>query len=560
MFMDEDRNSKIIPQDNPWHQIPDWRPQTIPQMFEKSVEQFPNNLAIISVDGEVSFTQLARDVHRLANALIKLGVEPGEKIGLWLPNFPEWVVCNLAIALVGGVTVSLNARFRERETERILKSADIAILITTDSFMSNRYIDIVSSLVPEALNSIDKDIESENFPLLRRIITVRSSCTWSLRYEDLLESESGVLSDEIYERISLGNVQDPVDMFWTSGSTGEPKGALISHAVLENIWNYIHIYGYTESDRSVVATPLFYGTGHYWGMLTSLMCGSSMVLLREFTPDEVLKAIEKERATTIVGSPTSFLGYVTTLRSVDFDTSSLRLAWTGGAHFPLDLANDMKNLMKIDIIGQVYGMTEVAGIAIMTRPIDTLEDVTSTIGYAMPGFELKLVDIETGQCIEIGIGELWIRTHMNLLSYYGMSIEESATYFPGDGWYRTGDILERNSSGRYRFLNRLKDVIKVGGENVSCSEIEQVLVSHPNVHQAVVFGVPDLKRGEVPGAVVQVDGIATEEELNNWCKSNLAPFKIPRHYLFQSEIPLTVTGKIDRPKLKVVLYDSISIE
>jgi fatty-acyl-CoA synthase len=522
-------------------------------MFETTAARVPHRPAIISVDGQVSYSELAGNVHRLATALLDLGVEPGAKIALWLPNYPEWVVCNLAIAAVGGVTVPLNARFRERETERILKSADVSILITTDSFLSNQYLDIVSTLVPEALLAADEDIRSSKFPALRRIITVRSKCPWSLKYEELLEGKSGELTDALRDRIGVGNIHDPVDMFWTSGSTGEPKGAVISHAVLENIWNYNNILGYTEHDRSVVATPLFYGTGHYWCMLTSLMCGGAMVLLREFTPEEVLTAVERERATTLVGSPTTFLGYVTALESVGADTSSLRLAWAGGAHFPLSLARDMKRLMKIDVIGQVYGMTEVAGIATMTLPGDTLEQVTSTVGYPMPGFELRLVDPDSGRNVEYGPGELWIRSHMNLLTYYGIAEAEVATYFTDDGWYRTGDILERDSTGRYRFASRLKDVLKVGGENVSTSEIEQVLVSHPRVHQAVVVGIPDRKRGEVPAAVIQAVGSVTEDELRDWCKARMAPFKLPRHYVFQLEMPITTTGKIDRPGLKAEL-------
>jgi len=533
-----------------WPSLPQWEPSNIPQTFEATAARVPHRPAIISIEGRVTYGELAKDVHRLANALLELGVEPGEKIALWLPNYPEWIVCNLAIAEVGAVTVPLNARFRERETERVLRSADVSMLITTDSFLSNQYLEVVRTLVPEAVAANGEVIRSKKLPALRRIVTVRSDCTWSLKYEDLLRGHSEELGGPLRNRIASISVQDPVDMFWTSGSTGEPKGAVISHSVLENIWNYNHILGYSEHDRCVVATPLFYGTGHYWCMLTSLMCGASMVLLREFTPEEVLTAVEREEATVLVGSPTTFLGYVTSLASVGADTRSLRLAWTGGAHFPLSLARDMKTLMKIDVVGQVYGMTEVAGIATMTRPGDSLEQVTATVGFPMPGFELRIVDPNTGVNVKQGPGELWIRSHMNLLTYYGMSDDEVATYFTDDGWYRTGDILERDSFGRYRFGSRLKDVLKVGGENVSSSEIEQVLISHPRVHQAVVFGVPDRKRGEVPAAVIQATGSVSEEELREWCKARMAPFKLPRHYIFRTEIPITTTGKIDRPGLK----------
>jgi acyl-CoA synthetase (AMP-forming)/AMP-acid ligase II len=189
----------------------------------------------------------------------------------------------------------------------------------------------------------------------------------------------------------------------------------------------------------------------------------------------------------------------------------------------------------------------------MTLPRDTLEQVASTVGYPMPGFELRLVDPDTGTTVEHGPGELWIRSHMNLLTYYGMPEAEVATYFAGDGWYRTGDILERDATGRYRFSSRLKDVLKVGGENVSTSEIEQVLVSHPRVHQAIVVGIPDKKRGEVPAAVIQAVGAVTENELRDWCKARMAPFKLPRQYVFRLEMPVTTTGKIDRPGLKAEL-------
>jgi len=519
-------------------------------MFEASALRHPDRPAIISVDGRVTYRELAADVHRFADVLLELGVERGAKVGLWLPNYPEWVVCNLAIAAVGAVTVPLNARFREREAEYILRSADVSVLITTDSFLSNHYLEMVEALLPEVLNTRDGEIRSSRLPTLRRVITVRSRRPWALSYDELLEGRTPLLTGQLQERIDAGRVEDPVDMFWTSGSTGPPKGAVIPHTVLENIWNYNHLLGYNEADRCVVPTPLFYGTGHYWCMLAALACGASMVLLREFTPEEVLPAVEREQATVLVGSPTTFLGYVTKFSSLGANTSSLRLAWTGGAHFALSLAQDMKRLMEIDIIGQVYGMSEIAGITTMTRPTDSLEEVTSSVGFPLPGFELRLVDAPSGRDAGDGPGELWVRSRMSLQTYYGMPADELATYLVADGWYRTGDILERDLAGRYRFLTRLKDVLKVGGENVTASEIEEVLISHPAVHQAAVFGVPDAKRSEVPVAVVERSAPVTEAELNDWCRARLAPFKVPRHYLFRAALPMTVTGKIARVDLK----------
>lgn len=519
-------------------------------MFEATAARHPGRPAVISVDGRVTYRELAEDVHRLAGALFELGVEPGAKVGIWLPNYPEWVVCNLAIAAVGAVTVPLNARFREREAEYTLRSADVSVLITTDSFRSNRYLDMVAALLPEMLVSGGGEIRSARLPDLRRVITVRSKRPWALSFEDLLQGHTPALSGRLRERIEAGRVDDPVDMFWTSGSTGPPKGAVISHAVLENIWNYNYLLHYSAADRCVVPTPLFYGTGHYWCMLASLACGAAMVLLREFTPEEVLPAVEREQATVLVGSPTTFLGYTTKFASLGVKTSSLRLAWTGGAHFPLSLAQDMKSLMEIEVIGQVYGMSEVAGITIMTRPPDTLEEVTSGVGFPLPGFELQLIDPQSGTDVGDGPGELWIRSRMSLLTYYGMPADELATYLVAGGWYRTGDILERDPSGRYRFLTRLKDVIKVGGENVTASEIEEVLMSHPAVHQVAVFGVRDAKRSEVPAAVVEASAPVTEAELRDWCRARMAPFKVPRHYLFRSSLPMTVTGKIARADIK----------
>lgn len=505
----------------------------------------PDRTALISSDGRQSYRELATDVRRLANALLRLGVARGDKVGLWLPNYPEWIVSNLAVAAVGAVTVPLNARFRAREAAHVLRVGEVSVLVTTDAFLSNRYLEIVEELRP-------------GLPGLRHVITVRASRPWALEYRQLIEQEPPELSPALRERLAAGRVEEPVDMFWTSGSTGPPKGALIPHTVLENVWNYNHIYRYSEQDRCIVPTPLSYGTGHYWGMLASLLAGAAMVLLREFTPHEVLAAAEREQATTLVGSPTTFARYVDEFQAVSARPEHLRLAWAGGAYFPLELARNLKRLLRVQVVGQVYGMTELAGIATMTRLEDSLEDATRSVGFALPGFELRLVEPQGGGDAGHGPGELWVRSHMSALGYHGMSPEELATYFTEDGWYRTGDILERDAAGRFYFRTRLKDVIKVGGENVTASEIEQVLLEHPAIRLVAVFGVPDPRRSEVPVAVLEAVEPVGQEQLREWCRERMAPFKVPARFLLREALPLTVTGKIARADLKSEVLEELA--
>lgn len=524
-----------------------WEPITIPRMFEAVAFRYPEREALVQGSTRLTYGELLEQTYRFANALVELGVQPKDKVAIWLPNYPEWVVANLSIAAVGGVTVPVNTRFKASEVEYILNAADVSVLIISDRFMTNDFLARLEEIVPNYRVASGNRINSDALPELRHVITVGAPSAGTIFYDELIVQQSGAPSTEVRRRIDMATPDDPVNMFWTSGTTAKPKGALMSHTVLENIYNYSLIFGYGKDDRCLISTPLFYTTANYWAMIVALMYGACMVPLLEFTPSEALSAIDHERVTIMMGIPNMFINY---LRDPDFDQysmSSLRAIWVGGATTPPELIREIKSKMGVEILCQVYGMTETGGITSIT-PLNTSPELLSkTVGCVLPNYELRLVDPDT--CKDVGFGEdgeLWVRSPYNLLGYYGMPARQAAAFFAEGDWYRTGDVLQRDAEGLYYFRGRTKDMIKVGGENVAARDVENVLFSHPAVVQVAVVGIPDVKRNEAVIAFVETSEQVSEDELIEFCRQRLAPYKVPQSVLFESDWPTTATGKIQK--------------
>jgi fatty-acyl-CoA synthase len=317
--------------------------------------------------------------------------------------------------------------------------------------------------------------------------------------------------------------------------------------VLDNIWNYAQQLDHSHEDRCLAATPLFYTTANYWVMLVALMHGACILPLLEFTPDEVLTTIDREKVTLVVGIPNQFITYLNHPRFGSYSLQSVRRIWSGGAMLPLELAEKLVEGFELDSLHQVYGMTETGGITTVTPADLGLEEMVATVGRPLPGFELRLVDPSTGENVGPGReGELWVRSPYNPPGYYGMSAHDSSAYFADGGWFRTGDIMAHDERDNYFFRGRIKDMIKVKGENVAAREIEIVLFSHPQVVQAAVVGVPDPVRNEAVVAFIQTNGACDEDDILELCRSRLAPYKVPTKVIFRDNWPTTGTGKIQK--------------
>jgi HIP---CoA ligase len=533
---------------------------TIPRMVLDTCAEHPLRPAVVDGTRSADYAELAEEVTRLANALLGLGVRRGDSVALWLPNYLEWVTSNLAIMEVGAVCVPVNTRLKADEVRYVLAQSEAIVLITTTGFKTNDFAGILRGY---GLRTVDAGAADgpprqrvDLLPALRHVVAVRESVDWALSYDQLVADAAPTPSDELTSRLAATEPTDASTLFWTSGSTGLPKAAETSHVVLDNIAVYCEMLGYRETDACLVSTPLFYTTANYWAMLAALMCGGRVVLTQSFDAEEVWTSVARFGVTVMIGIPNAFIDYLAHESFRPEYLGSVRLVWFGGATVPPELVARMRTLpgppdgAARRVVLQVYGMTETGGITMMTATDDSPEDTATSIGFALPDFELRLVSPDSGLDVEDGTpGELWLRGKYLLRGYRNVTDEQiRATY--REGWFRTGDLISRSPEGRCRFVGRIKDVIKVGGENVTAREVELVLYTHPAVREVAVVGVPDARRNEAVVAFVSTSAEVTADELVEHCAARMARFKVPREIVLRDDLPKTPTGKIEKPVLR----------
>lgn len=536
-------------------------PQTVAEAYIRTTRRIPDKEAVVSADGRrYTYGQVRKEVERLTTALYALGCRPGDRVAVWLANSPEWVFAEFACALLGVLIVPVNARFRPDEAAYVLRSARIKVLITQPSFLSNNYLDRLHAIAGGALGT-GEQAAIPSLPDLRSIVLAHGEAVpGTVALDALLERAAGSGIDLDFEALAASRKpEEPAWIFWTSGSTGRPKGAVLPHHCVSNIWNWTTLAAeITEDDRILTSFPVFYVGGNFWCILAAMVKGATLVMSAEFDAQSVVKACREERVTVLSGIPFMLKEIV---HDPNFDPSAfetVRVGFFGGATMP---HQDIKTL--VEKIGyahflQIYGMTELHGISMTTVHSDPLDIQLTTCGYPLPGFELKLEDPDSGQEVTgTGTGEALFkgRTH---LTYEGMSDDELAQFYTDDGYFRTGDVLHRRADGRYEFVTRVKDLIKVGGENVAAAEIERVLKDHPDIFNVQVVGVVDDRRGEIPAAFVELEEGSAEltlDALREWASDRMAPFKVPRalKVLAADEWPRTTSAKIARYQLAALL-------
>jgi len=536
-------------------------PQTVAEAYIRTTRRIPDKEAVVSADGRrYTYGQVRKEVERLTTALYALGCRPGDRVAVWLANSPEWVFAEFACALLGVLIVPVNARFRPDEAAYVLRSARIKVLITQPSFLSNNYLDRLHAIAGGALGA-GEEAAIPSLPDLRSIVLAHGEAVpGTVALDALLERAAGSGIDLDFEALAASRKpEEPAWIFWTSGSTGRPKGAVLPHHCVSNIWNWTTLAAeITEDDRILTSFPVFYVGGNFWCILAAMVKGATLVMSAEFDAQSVVKACREERVTVLSGIPFMLKEIV---HDPNFDPSAfetVRVGFFGGATMP---HQDIKTL--VEKIGyahflQIYGMTELHGISMTTVHSDPLDIQLTTCGYPLPGFELKLEDPDSGQEVTgTGTGEALFkgRTH---LTYEGMSDDELAQFYTDDGYFRTGDVLHRRADGRYEFVTRVKDLIKVGGENVAAAEIERVLKDHPDIFNVQVVGVVDDRRGEIPAAFVELEEGSAEltlDALREWASDRMAPFKVPRalKVLAADEWPRTTSAKIARYQLAALL-------
>ena len=500
-----------------------------------------------------SFAQLASDVDRAAKALLALGVEPGEKVGLWLPNRPEWVHLMFALARVGAVQIPINTRLRSHEIGYVLRQSGSRMLITSEQSGPANLLSVVAELLPELGNQPPEALSCAELPTLQRIVTVGEGTHGGVvRWAELLKRGERVPDGELQARAASVDPDDPLFIMYTSGTTGFPKGVVHNHNIVRNVDDRANRMAITIDDVILMFLPLFHVFGYGEGPVSSMVSGARMVLTEMFDADECLDLVEREGATLAYGFDTHFKDLLGAQARKPRRLSSLRTAFiAAGMQSSTPVARQVNEALCPTISG--FGMTECYVGACLGFPgKDNLSQRTESSGYPAPGYEIRVIDPDTGKDQPPDVpGEMLVRGYGLMEGYYEKP-EETAKAIDAEGWLHTGDMGLLRSDGYLRFLGRYKDMLKVGGENVDPMEVEGFLLEHPGVHQVAVVGYPDERLGEVGVAFVQPrsEPRPQPEELISWCKGRIASFKVPRHVLYVEEFPMTSSGKIQKVKLR----------
>ena len=526
--------------------------ETIGVYFDRICEQHPDQDALIVRHQDVRWTyrELQKKVNELATGLLALGIAPGDRVGIWGPNSHEWVMVQLATAKIGAIMVCINPAYRLYELEFALNKVECKVVIAAESFKTSDYLGMLNTLAPELAASEPGKLQAEKLPHLRTVIRMGTVKTEGmLNFEDVCLLGGGVEADRLEELQELLKPDDAINIQFTSGTTGNPKGATLTHC---NILNNGYLTGeamkLTETDRLCIPVPLYHCFGMVLSVLACVSHGSAMVFPGEaFDPLETLRAVEAEKCTALHGVPTMFITELDHPQFAEFDLSSLRTGIMAGAPCPVEIMKRVISQMHMEDILIGYGQTELSPINNMTLPDDSLERRTETVGRAMPWVEIKIVD-ESNRVVAIGEkGEICTRGYSVMREYWN-DPERTAETIDEAGWLHSGDLATMDGEGYVRIVGRIKDMIIRGGENIYPREIEEFLYQHPAISEVQVFGIPDEKMGEEVCAWVQLnDGqTMTEDDLKAFCKDQITHFKIPRYVRFVTEYPMTVTGKIQK--------------
>ena len=514
-----------------------------------------------------SYTVFDAKVREVAKALMSLRISPGDHVGIWATNWPEWILLQFGTALLGAVLVNVNPAYRKHELAYILRQADIRALFITDAHKTSDYEAMVAEVVPE-IESKDAgtrltDIE---FPQLNHVVSIKSESYHKgvFSWPEFLEGGAEVPEDRLQTLREAIATNDPVNIQYTSGTTGDPKGATLSHDnLLMNAYYVGRRQHFGPEDRLCIPVPFYHCFGCVLGTLMCTIYGAAMVIPAEsFEPEATLKAIEQESCTAAYGVPTMFSAEVNSPDFAKYHVQTLRTGVMAGSPCPIELMKQVTKEMHLTEMTIAYGQTEASPVITQSETTDSHEVRVSTVGSPLPGVEVRIVDPDTGRDVEPGEqGELWGRGHGVMLGYYNMP-EATAEAIDEEGWLHTGDLATETHDGHYRITGRIKDMIIRGGENIYPREVEEFLLTHPKIREVQVVGVPDEKFGEQVSAwiVPTEPGALTEEVVIAFCRGEIAHYKIPRYIEFVDEFPLTVTGKVQKFKLRDMGVEKFGLE
>ncbi|MFK3815854.1 AMP-binding protein [Pseudomonas sp. NPDC089407] len=538
--------------------------QTIGQAFDATVARCAEGEALVSRHQGLrySWRQLAEQVEVHARALMALGVNTGDRVGIWSPNCAQWCILQLASAKVGAILVNINPAYRVGELEYVLRQSGCRWLVCADAFKTSDYHAMVQELVPELAGATVGELASQSLPDLRGVVSLSANPPAGFLPWQALAERAGQTTTEAYlvRQRSL-QFDQPVNIQYTSGTTGAPKGATLSHYnILNNGFMVGESLGLSERDRMVIPVPLYHCFGMVMANLGCITHGSTMVYPNDaFDAELTLRAVAEERASILYGVPTMFIAMLDHPSRAHMDLSTLRSGIMAGATCPIEVMRRVIDQMHMAEVQIAYGMTETSPVSLQTGPDDDLELRVTTVGRTQPQLENKLVDAD-GCIVPRGeIGELCTRGYSVMLGYWDNPLATAQALDPA-GWMHSGDLAVMNEHGHVRIVGRNKDMIIRGGENIYPRELEEFFYTHPAVADAQVIGIPCSRYGEEIVAWIKLHPghSATAEELQGWCKARIAHFKVPRHIRFVDEYPMTVTGKVQKFRMREISVAEIS--
>ena len=540
--------------------------KTIGQVVKEAALLYPDNPALIQP--EFNLRQNYRDFYascrETAKGLMALGVKRGDKISVWTTNIPQWVYLQFSLGMIGGILVTVNTNYQSHELQYILEQSDSTTLFLMDSYRDTSFYNTVRDVMPEVDSCKPGHLACAKLPLMKNIVYIgeKENTPGMFKFTDMINMGKSIPDQELAERMNSLDDQDVINMQYTSGTTGFPKGVMLTHHNIVNNARMVgDVMGMTENDSLLIHVPLFHCFGCVMSTLNCVYHASAMVLLESFDPAKSLQTIASERCTAVNGVPTMFVAMLHHPDFDKYDLSSLRTGTMAGALCPEETMNQVRTKMNCSEVVIAFGQTECAPVMTMTRRDDPVNLRVTTVGRLLPDVEGKIIDPETGAETPVNVqGEIVTRSACVMKGYYKMP-EETSGDIDKEGWLHTGDLGEVDQNGYFKVTGRIKDMIIRGGENIYPRELENFLYGHPQVMNVQVVGIPDKKYGEQVLAAIQLkDGQkATAEEFIEFCKGKIARHKIPKYWQFVETYPMTASGKIQKYKVREMFEKSMDI-
>ena len=546
---------------------------TIPAHLASITEHFPDHEAVVSIaqDRRLSYAQLEAAVETLARGLLGFGFQRGDRIGIWSTNNLEWLLLQLATARIGALLVTINPAYRSTELVYALQRSEVNALFVIPAFRSSDYVAMLTGLLPELLNRSSEAIHHHDLPALRRVVLYDPAAPEQTRrphpgfstWAEVLAAADRIPTEQLDAISASLDRDDPINIQYTSGTTGFPKAVLLTHHnLLNNAWFSARAMHFTATDRLAVPVPFYHCFGMVLANLLCLSVGACIVIPGEhFDATETLKAVDSEGCTAIHGVPTMFIAELELPAFGSFNLATLRTGIMAGAACPPALLQRVMQGMHCKEILVGYGETEASPLTHLTSRDDTLKRRVETVGTNLPHQEVKVVDVESRHTVPFGsVGEICFRGYHVMRGYYG-DAQATARAIDASGWLASGDLGTMDTDGYVRITGRLKEMIIRGGENIYPREIEDFIFTHPKVAEIAVFGIPDDYYGEeIMAWILLHEGTtATEEEIRDYCKDQIAHYKIPKYIWFVDAFPMTVTGKLQKFRMRKIALEKLGL-